>query len=64
MNDVELLALVACPKCRGILVQVAHPAGLVCEACKLFYPIDEGLPHLLIDEAKRWPLSESPSSQS
>jgi uncharacterized protein YbaR (Trm112 family) len=62
MNASELLTFVVCPKCRGRLSQNEQPAGLTCDVCALFYPIEDGLPHLLIEEAKRWPLSESPSS--
>ena len=58
MKDSELLALVACPKCRGRLIEIERPTGLACEDCKLFYAIDDGLPNLLVDQAKPWPLSD------
>jgi uncharacterized protein YbaR (Trm112 family) len=48
----ELLDILACPKCKGdIHLNSAHD-GLVCEACKLVYPIREDIPVMLIDEAK------------
>jgi uncharacterized protein len=62
MNDSELLTFVACPSCRGRLVKIENPTGLACQTCRLFYRIEDGLPHLLIDEAKKWPLSDSHSS--
>jgi len=31
--------------------------GLICDACKLLYPIRDGIPVMLIDEAQR--LTES-----
>jgi uncharacterized protein len=55
----EFLELLACPKCHGALRTVQGPEGLLCEGCKLFYAVDDGLPNMLIDEARSWPLSSS-----
>lgn len=45
----ELLEILACPKCKGPL---RHEEGcLVCRACGLKYPIRDGIPVLLVDEA-------------
>jgi len=51
--DPELLAILACPKCRGLLepVKQGNLEGLSCPACSLVYPIEEGIPVLLIEEA-------------
>jgi uncharacterized protein len=57
-NDPKLFDLLVCPKCRGRLSAVKNPEGFVCESCALFYAVDDGLPNMLIDEAKRWPLSD------
>lgn len=46
----ELLELIVCPKCKGDLV--AAPGSLTCEACRLRYRVDDGIPVLLIDEAE------------
>ncbi|HVN27199.1 MAG TPA: Trm112 family protein [Candidatus Binataceae bacterium] len=48
----ELLDILACPKCKGELQLTAAQDGLVCNACKLVYPIREDIPVMLIDEAK------------
>ena len=58
--DPELLAILACPKCRSSLESVKQPArppvqpedvhGLSCPACSLIYPIEEGIPVLLVEE--------------
>ena len=48
----ELLDILACPKCKGELQLTEKQDGLVCEACKLVYPIREDIPVMLIDEAK------------
>jgi uncharacterized protein len=52
----SLIDLLACPKCRGKLTREAQPEGFVCAACRLFYAVDDGLPNMLIDDAKPWPL--------
>lgn len=48
----ELLDILACPKCKGAIVLDEARSGLVCGACKLVYEIREGIPIMLIDEAK------------
>ncbi|MDT7907182.1 MAG: Trm112 family protein [Candidatus Calescibacterium sp.] len=47
----ELLEILACPKCKGDLVLDEINSGLICESCKLFYKIEDGIPIMLIDEA-------------
>lgn len=52
----ELLDILACPKCKGDIKLVekftAEGAdGLICEKCKLLYPIKDGIPVMLINEA-------------
>jgi len=59
----SLIKLLACPKCHGELRRIDQGAqGLACESCKLLYAIDDGLPNMLVDEAKPWPLPQSPAS--
>ncbi len=48
----DLLAILACPKCKGDLVLDEELGGLICNRCALFYEIREGIPIMLIDEAK------------
>lgn len=52
----ELLEILACPRCKGPVRLVESPEGLVCDACRLFYPVMDDIPVMLIDEAK--PLNE------
>jgi len=52
----ELLEILACPKCKGVLrlvekSQFYEGQGLVCDRCRLLYPVREGIPVMLIDEA-------------
>ncbi|MGA1794353.1 MAG: Trm112 family protein [bacterium] len=49
--DQKLLEILACPKCKGDLVLTKEEDGLVCNACKLLYPIKDDIPIMLIDEA-------------
>ena len=51
-----LIDLLACPKCHGQLLRSERPEGFACEACHLFYAQEDGLPNMLIDDAKPWPL--------
>ncbi len=47
----ELLEILACPKCKGELELTPQQDGLVCNACKLRYRIEDDIPIMLIDEA-------------
>jgi uncharacterized protein len=51
--DKELLAILACPKCKGDIRLAKDGNGLVCEACRLLYEIRDNIPVMLIDEAVR-----------
>ncbi len=51
--DKELLAILACPKCKGDIRPTKDGNGLVCEACRLLYEIRDNIPVMLIDEAVR-----------
>jgi uncharacterized protein YbaR (Trm112 family) len=48
----ELLDILACPKCKGNLQLNSAQDGLVCDACRLMYPIRDDIPIMLIEEAK------------
>jgi uncharacterized protein YbaR (Trm112 family) len=54
-DDQSLLDLLACPKCHGKLARINSPDGFACERCALFFAIEDGLPNMLIEEAKAWP---------
>ncbi len=48
----QLLELIRCPKCRAELTE--EPAdSLTCTGCGLVYPVRDGVPILLVDEAVR-----------
>jgi uncharacterized protein YbaR (Trm112 family) len=47
----DLLDILACPKCKGDVRLNESEDGLICEACRLMYPIKDDIPVMLIDEA-------------
>lgn len=47
----ELLSILVCPKCKGDLDSRPEESSLVCPACKLRYPVRDGIPIMLIAEA-------------
>lgn len=51
MLDDKLLEILVCPKCRGELEHRTSPEELVCHSCELRYPVEDGIPVMLIDEA-------------
>ena len=51
--DQKLLDILACPKCKGDLELTNEKDGLICNACRLQYPIKDGIPVMLIDEATK-----------
>jgi uncharacterized protein len=48
----ELLAILVCPKTRTPLRYDADAQALVSDAAGLAYPIRDGVPVLLVDEAR------------
>ena len=50
--DKDLLDILACPQCKGELTLTPEQDGLICAACKLKYPVRDGVPVMLIDEAE------------
>lgn len=49
--DKELLEILACPKCKGSVRLNEKNDGLACDKCRIVYPIKEGIPVMLVDEA-------------
>lgn len=53
MIDAKLLSILACPACQADVIE--KDGKIVCtnKACALKYPIREGIPVMLVDEAKK-----------
>jgi hypothetical protein len=49
----ELLDILVCPQCKGSLLYRGEQKLLICESCRLAYPIRDGIPVMLIDEAEK-----------
>lgn len=48
-----LLEIMQCPQCGGPLIERAEPPALICERCRLAYPVAEGgIPVMLEESAK------------
>lgn len=50
--DTKLLDILACPLCKGPLQYFKQQQILVCRADRLAYPIRDGIPIMLEDEAR------------
>lgn len=48
----ELVAILVCPKCKGELELEQGESGFICHNCRLRYPVREGIPVMLVDEAE------------
>jgi uncharacterized protein YbaR (Trm112 family) len=49
--DPALLEIMQCPSCAGTLIERNDPPALVCAECGLQYPVRDGIPVMLIEEA-------------
>lgn len=53
MIDQELLSILACPKCKSAVRQEAERIVCTSPSCGLRYPVREGIPVMLIEEAEK-----------
>ncbi len=51
--DPKLLEILVCPLCKGPLVHQREAHELICKADRLAFPIRDGIPVMLVDEARR-----------
>ena len=57
--DAELPEILVCPNDRGDLDYQTDPEVLVCKTCGYRYPVRDGIPVMLIDEAEKPPSGRS-----
>ncbi len=54
--DPELLGILVCPKCESELqvqrAQDGEEQSLDCASCRLSYPVEDGIPVMLAEEAR------------
>lgn len=57
--DPELLGILVCPKCESELevqrAQDGEEQSLDCASCRLSYPVEDGIPVMLVEEARPLP---------
>ncbi len=51
MISSDLLNIIVCPGCGSALRE--KDGGLQCTECKNVYPVEDGIPVLLVDRAKK-----------
>jgi len=54
----KLLDILVCPLCKGRLAYEPGAGELVCRACRLAYPVRDGIPVMLEDEARALSVEE------
>jgi len=56
--DARLLDILVCPICKAALEYRKAQAELVCKPCRLAFPIRDGIPIMLEDEARPLPAED------
>lgn len=58
MLDKKLLAILVCPLCKGALRYDLEKQELICRADGLAFPVRDGIPVMLEEEARRLTVDE------
>ena len=61
--DAELLEILVCPNDRGELDYQQDPEVLECHTCRYRYPVRDGIPVMLIDDAEKPSTARKPSAK-
>jgi len=56
--DARLLEILVCPLCKGPLEYRKTVPELACKACRLAYPVRDGIPVMLEGEARQFDVEE------
>jgi uncharacterized protein YbaR (Trm112 family) len=48
----ELLDILVCPECKAPVRLTPDEQGLKCSQCRRVYPIRDGIPTMIVDEAR------------
>ena len=56
--DKKLLDILVCPLCKGKLVYVKKNNELICKADRLAFPVRDGIPVMLEEDARVLPADE------
>jgi len=60
--DKKLLDILVCPLCKGRLIYKKKAAELICPVDRLAFPVRDGIPVMLQEEARELPADEEVSS--
>ena len=58
--DPKLLEILVCPLCKGPLVWKKDAGELICKADRLAFPVKDGIPVMLEEEARTLRPEEEP----
>lgn len=53
--DPQLLEILVCPQDKGPLTYIEDKEVLVNERLGVAYPVEDGIPVMLVDHAQAWP---------
>ena len=56
--DPKLLEILVCPICKGPLLYRQEAAELICKADRLGFPVKDGIPVMLEEDARKLPPEE------
>ena len=56
--DPKLLDILVCPLCKGPLVYRKEARELICKPDRIAFPVRDGIPVMLEDEARKLPPEE------
>lgn len=51
--DKKQLEILVCPQCNGKLDYHKQNSELVCKTCQLGFPVNDGIPVMLVEEARK-----------
>ena len=57
--DKRLLDILACPICKSSLIYAKDQQELICKPCNLAFPVRDGIPVMLEDEARQLGFEEA-----
>lgn len=56
--NTKLLDILVCPLCKAPLIYRKPQQELICHPCRLAYPVKDGIPIMLEDEARSLAVDE------
>ncbi len=49
----ELMEILACPECKGNVRLEESGEGIICDKCRIRYPVRDGIPVMIAEEAEK-----------